>query len=263
MALTVGHGNIDVDVVGDLGISGDNVVDFVAIDLWPIYGPFIYAVSGADGSLLVKKPLGGGGEFGSFVRAVGAENPGRWHVIAVAACALGMVSKPIMVTAPLMVLLYDRAFIAASFRQALRDRGAVYVALAATWLVLFALLVVPNDSSTSTGFAAGLISPAGYLLTQCRVVVHYLTQAVWPTELCLDHDWPATTDLRQILLPGSLLVVLLGLSLWGYVRRNALGFAGLWVFVVLAPSSSIIPVADYAFDHRMYLPLAGVVTVAV
>ncbi|MBU0718404.1 MAG: tetratricopeptide repeat protein, partial [Planctomycetes bacterium] len=39
------------------------------------------------------------------------------------------------------------------------------------------------------------------------------------------------------------------------------GFLGAWFFVILAPTSSIIPIKDLAFEHRMYLPLAAVVIV--
>ena len=33
-------------------------------------------------------------------------------------------------------------------------------------------------------------------------------------------------------------------------------------FFILAPSSSIVPIADLAFEHRMYLPLAAVIVLA-
>ena len=59
-----------------------------------------------------------------------------WYAAAVAACALGMGSKEVMVSAPLLVLLYDRTFIAGSFREALRRRWGLYLALAATWPIL-------------------------------------------------------------------------------------------------------------------------------
>ena len=41
------------------------------------------------------------------------------------------------------------------------------------------------------------------------------------------------------------------------MRRPALGFLGAWFFLILAPTSSFIPIEDAAFEHRMYLPLAA------
>ena len=46
-----------------------------------------------------------------------------WYAAAVLACLLGMATKEVMVTAPLVVLLYDRTFLAGSFREAWRRRG--------------------------------------------------------------------------------------------------------------------------------------------
>jgi hypothetical protein len=44
-----------------------------------------------------------------------------------------MATKQVMVTAPVLVLLYDRAFVSGSFRAALANRRWYYVSLAVTW----------------------------------------------------------------------------------------------------------------------------------
>ena len=53
-------------------------------------------------------------------------SPGRrtslWYLAAVVFCFLGIATKEVMVTAPVMVFLYDRTFFASSFRQSLRQR---------------------------------------------------------------------------------------------------------------------------------------------
>ncbi len=73
-------------------------------------------------------------------------------VVAVVACALGMLSKEVMVTAPLAVVLYERAFRFPSFAAALRAHGRRYAALAATWAVMAAsLLLVPRHESIGAG----------------------------------------------------------------------------------------------------------------
>jgi hypothetical protein len=55
-----------------------------------------------------------------------------WYVGAVLCCGLGMGSKQVMVTAPLLALLYDRAFLALSWGTLCRRRWGLYLALAAT-----------------------------------------------------------------------------------------------------------------------------------
>ena len=62
---------------------------------------------------------------------------------------------------------------------------------------------------------------------------------------------------------GAVILLLLSLSLWATWRHPKLGFLGLSFFLILAPTSSIIPIKDLAFEHRMYLPLAIVIVVAV
>jgi hypothetical protein len=64
-----------------------------------------------------------------------------WRAAAIAACAAGMASKESMVTAPLMVLVYDRVFLYPSLGAAIRERRALYIGLAATWAVLAALML--------------------------------------------------------------------------------------------------------------------------
>jgi hypothetical protein len=62
-----------------------------------------------------------------------------WPILAVLSCGLGMASKESMVTAPLLVVAYDRVYRFDSLKQAFRARKRLYLGLAATWLVLAAL----------------------------------------------------------------------------------------------------------------------------
>lgn len=61
-----------------------------------------------------------------FIRGVESRWPGRWYALSVAACLLGMGSREVMVSAPLMVLFYDRTFVAGSFPEAWKRRWWLY-----------------------------------------------------------------------------------------------------------------------------------------
>jgi hypothetical protein len=87
-----------------------------------------------------------------FVRSTERGAALDWAPLAVASCVLGMASKEVMVTAPLMVLLYDRTFVAGSFRGAWRTRRTFYCFLGGTWLLLAALVA---NTGGSRGAAAG------------------------------------------------------------------------------------------------------------
>ena len=189
------------------------------------------------------------------------DRPVVWYAAAVLACLRGMATKEVMVTAPLVVVLHDRTFLAGSFPQAWRRRWGLYLGLAATWALL-AFLVL------STGLIGrqpelGAPDAFSYAYTQPGVILHYLRLSVWPRPLCLDYVWAVANGFWEI-FPGAVVVTLLGAAtLWGLLRRTAWGFLGAWFFLILAPTSSILPLAELAFEHRMYLPLAAVAVLAV
>ncbi len=193
-----------------------------------------------------------------------------WAVAAVAASALGMASKEVMLTSPVMVWLWHVVFERALWAPwADRARRWLYLALCATWLVL-AILIGPGTQAVtalkgaSDAAAAGATwTPWTYLLTQAGVIVHYLRLAVVPAPLVLDYyGWPPAATpldvLPQLLLVGGLIAA----TVVALSRRNALGFAGAWSFGILAPTSSLLPIpTEIAAEHRMYLPLVAVAAV--
>ena len=190
-------------------------------------------------------------------------NGGGWSVGAVAFCALGMGTKEVMVSAPLMVLLYDRVFMSASFRETLKRRWKLYLGLFATWVIL-ASLVATGARTLSTGFHLEGLTPLDYGMTQCRAIVHhYLQLSVWPHPLVFDYGRSFVQSFGEAAVPLTVLLVLLSAVVAGLRYRPPLGFVGAWFFVVLAPSSSLLPIADPIFEHRMYLPLAAVVVLVV
>jgi Flp pilus assembly protein TadD len=178
-----------------------------------------------------------------------------WLVASVIACGLGMGSKEVMVSAPLCVLLMDRALVAGSFEQALRGRSRFYGALAATWIILFALNIT-GPRSASAGFSIGL-SPWHYLLTQSQVIVHYLRLVIWPHPLLIAYYWPICRTIGQVWPQGLMVLVLFGLTCWALWRRPVIGWLGATCFMILAPTSSIVPIAtEIVAERRMYLVLA-------
>jgi tetratricopeptide (TPR) repeat protein len=198
--------------------------------------------------------------------AEGAKLAGVWFAAAVAACLAGMASKEVMVSAPLVVLLYDRTFVAGGFGPAWRRRWPVYVALTATWILLGFLVWQTGNRGGSAGFglkgdtADAQATPWIYLLTQCGAIVHYLWLCVWPHPLILDYGFSVVAGPADVWWQGLLLLGLFGATLWALVRRPGWGFLGFCFFAILAPSSSVVPVVTETLaEHRMYLPLAAVV----
>jgi tetratricopeptide (TPR) repeat protein len=196
-------------------------------------------------------------------RARESARPRRWEALAVASAALGMACKETMVVAPVLIVLYDRVFVFASFRDAFKARGPFYAAVAASWAVL-AWVMLSTPRTFHAGFSSTDPSPWHYLLNQSVVITKYLTLSVWPRSLVLFYGWALPTSVAAVwphLLFMTALVVLSGVALW---RRPALGFLGAWFFITLAPTSSIAPiVGEVGAERRMYLPLVAVVTLGI
>jgi len=187
-----------------------------------------------------------------------------WKIAAVASCLMGMACKGVMATAPVTVLLYDRSYLSSSWGEVMRRRKGLYAALAATWLAYPLLLAQATvEWKGSAGFGQTGVSPLVYGMTQPSVILHYLWLTLWPDPLCLDYGWPVVKGIGEALAPGIAIAGLLAAVVWAWRRKPAWGFPGVWFFLILVPTSSFIPIADVAFEHRMYLSLAAVVALGV
>jgi tetratricopeptide (TPR) repeat protein len=197
-----------------------------------------------------------------FIR--GTESPHRtiWFGLSVMACMLGMGAKEVMVVAPLLVLVYDYVFGALSLRVTVRNHAALYAGLAASWIVLAALQLT-TDLQRKSRLDISPTSCWDYFTVQCGVLIHYLRLAVWPGGLVLDYsDLPRTIPFSSLLPRALLLLSLLVASLWAIRQRRWWGFWGAWFFLLLAPSSSFLPLpTEPAAERRMYLPLLAVIAV--
>ncbi len=199
----------------------------------------------------------------AFARATETGGAKFWLPLAVLACFMGMASKEIMVSAPLVVFLYDRTFVAGTFREAWRRRRGFYLMLASSWLLLAALMLTSQHRGGTVGFGLG-VTAWDYLLTQCRALTLYLKLSFWPHPLVIDYGTDIVRTVSAVALPGLGLLLLLALTIVGVCRRPALGFLGVCFFAILAPSSSLVPLVSQPIaEHRMYLPLAAVVVLAV
>ncbi len=187
--------------------------------------------------------------------------PLAWYAGSVACCLLAVMTKEVAAVAPLLVLWYDRAFVASSWREIFRRRWAFYGGLAGTWPVLAAIIFSQAGKYPKAGLlVVENLSPLQYALSQPAVIAHYLRLCFWPTGLCLDYGWPVAERAAEILPPLLLIGALLALTVWAVFRWPAWGFLGGWFFLILAPTSSVFPIKNLAFEHRMYLPLAAVAT---
>ncbi len=76
------------------------------------------------------------------------------------------------------------------------------------------------------------------------------------------YGWPRAESLAAVWPDVLVLCALIVVTGLGLTRRHPLGFAGAWFFLILAPTSSVLPIpTEIAAEHRMYLPTIAVVAV--
>lgn len=210
--------------------------------------------------------------FYTYLRGTVADNSSRakaappraiWFTASVIACLLGIATKEVVVAAPLLVLLHDRAFVAGSFRAAWQTRRGFYLGLFGTWVPLAALVLGTGANRGGTsGFDVG-VTAVGYWLTQFEAITRYLALSFWPHRLVFEYGTFWTASVAEVVPYAAVVIPLVLATLWALWRRPALGFLGFWFFAILAPTSIIPGTIQMIVEHRMYLPLAAVLTFAV
>ena len=195
-----------------------------------------------------------------FVRSLDSKHSSFWMLCSVVACAFGMGCKEVMVTAPLIVLWYDRAFVSSSWREIIARRKGFYMLLASTWGVLvWSMLHYRLDYTSGSLFQVEGLTPWTYLLSQSTVLVHYIALSFWPNGQCVYPAWPIARSMLEVWPQFVVIGGMLLATIWAIFKQPRWGFLGGCFFLVLAPTSSLIPIQDIAFEHRMYLPLAALV----
>ncbi len=196
------------------------------------------------------------------------------YVLLLVSAILAMKTKEIAITLPIAVALYEVFF----FDGAWRRRVVFLAPVLATLLVIPATLLslqkpvgeVLSDVAEVTKVQAAT-SRLDYSRTELAVIATYLRLLVLPVGQNVDYDYPLHRSLLEPRVAASLLLILtmMAAALWLYGgsvagRTRTLDPAGrlvsfgvIWFFLALSVESSVIPIVDVIFEHRVYLPSAG------
>lgn len=196
--------------------------------------------------------------FYAFVRGLDSPRRVAWWAVSVLACWCGMAVKEVMVTAPVLVAIFDRVFVAGSWRSVWATRRTYFLALFSSWLLLgFLVAAEGGNRGASMGMGSG-ISPGVYWLTQVPALWRYLLLSLWPSGLSFDYGYGQVGigDLSGWLMKAGAVAGIL--VLWGYALRRhpRIGFLGTWFFLILVPTS-VVPGGQTISEHRLYLSLAA------
>jgi len=196
----------------------------------------------------------------SFWRWRSEDSNERWPYISVGMCFCGVMCKEGIATVPLMILLLDRTFFSGTFKNAIRSNAKYYIALASSWIVLAVFFI--HASGRGVGLDGG-VSPFKYAITEARVVLTYLKLVFYPFPLVFDYAYTVYRRNVEEVPYIIALVFLVALTLWLVWKRPVTGFFAAWFFILLAPTSSVIPIASQPMgENRVYLAALGPVVLA-
>lgn len=169
-------------------------------------------------------------------------------------------TKEHTLTLPALIVLTDLFW----HRGGLRRNGILYallaLACAAGGVVVWRVLLASNTA----GFGMADLSPTSYFLTQCRMIWIYVRMFFLPFGQNIDADIPISRGLfDQGAIFGLLALLAVTAAAWIYRKRWPLASFGVFVFLLLiAPTSSIIPIRDVLAERRVYLPFLGLILIA-
>jgi len=194
--------------------------------------------------------------FSSFLRF-------HFYWLALFFTALGLMSKPMLVTWPFVMLLLDYwplgRFKPRCAWPLVVEKIPFFVLVAATSIVTFVTQqrsgAVMTDGNLPLGARIG-----NALISYCC----YLEKMVWPTKLAVFYPHPGHWPLGQVLLAGAFLC---GTSMLLFIKRGRYPFllmGWLWFVGTLVPVIGLVQVGRQSMaDRYTYVPSIGVLILAI
>ncbi|GAB7025673.1 tetratricopeptide repeat protein [Geotalea toluenoxydans] len=199
-----------------------------------------------------------------------------WYVLALLSAVIAMNTKENAFTLPLAIILFELMF----FSGHMGRRLVRLIPFLLTMLIIPVRLAqlssmakpveadVLVDSINLVNFSG--VSSWHYLITQFGVIATYLRLLVLPIGQNFDYDYHLQTHFFSlgVMLPLFLLLLIMGTGVYLYCRSwgpdrpqtplyKLAAFGIFWFFLTLSVESSIVPIDDLIFEHRVYLPSVG------
>lgn len=199
----------------------------------------------------------------AFVRRPAREAGLRTVAIVLVLFAAACVTKEHAAALPALLLLTDYFWNPGFSFDGIRRNWKVYAPIAAgAVLAGFWIIRILRVSSTA-GFGMRNLTWSDYFFTQCRAIWVYLRLFLLPVGQNADHDFALSHGvLDHGALIGMLALVGVSLAAWLYRRQFPLASYGWLAFIILiAPTSSFIPIRDLLVERRLYLPFLGLLLI--
>ena len=191
------------------------------------------------------------GAFCLHLRATeaGGRQDWRWRAGSVLAFALGVMTKSVAITTPALLLAFTG--LRYGWRRALTP---------ATWwpyaAIAVAYLAIVGAHVTRAVASDAVRGPWEQLATQAKALPYYARLLAFPVGLNVHHQFFAGGAALVVALSVAAVISLLYVGLRRAPRDVTFGL--LWVAMILSPTI-VVPLHVLVNDHRLYLPMVGVV----
>lgn len=200
------------------------------------------------------------------------------YISALLAAICAMKAKEIAFTLPVVLVIIELFFLKGE--KIRRMLGLVPFVF--TMAIIPATVLKLSQSSFTVGSSAlergtnlvnfSKVTTHDYFITQLRVIVTYLRLLIFPIWQNLDYDYPLFQTLLDYRIVLSLMVILavVAMGIWAFrgslrevgklhIQMRLISFGIFWFFITLSVESSVIPIDDFIYEHRVYLPSAGMI----
>ncbi|MFQ5901654.1 MAG: tetratricopeptide repeat protein [Thermodesulfobacteriota bacterium] len=194
------------------------------------------------------------------------------YLLSLFSAILAMKTKEISFTLPFIIVLYEFTFFAMRNKQpadSTKKRLFYLLPFLITLLIIPLSRIEAAEGGDPLGGSAVPFSRWEYLFTEFRVMVRYIRLMFLPMDQNLDYNYPIYNSFfdPQVFLSFLFLVSIFGFAVYLLLRSRAtdnrygliVAFGLLWFFITLSIESSIIPLQNVIFEHRLYLPSVGVI----
>ena len=185
-----------------------------------------------------------------------------YYILSLILAVVAMFTKETAITLPLMILLYEYFFFNVGKKLVFSRWQYLSPFLLTLFIIPFTMLFTKSarfQEIQRVVQGPGGISPIHYLLTQFRVIITYIRLAFLPFHQNLDYDYPIYKSIFEwpVLISFLFLAGILFGAKQLFSKYRLVSFAILWFFLTILPESSLLPLQDVIFEHRLYLPLGG------
>ena len=202
----------------------------------------------------------------SRLLATSGDHNGRpYYIFSLIMAVAAMFTKENSITLPLMIVLHEFCFFDVGKEPVFSRMKWPYLTPFLLTLFIIPLTILLTKSGgflENQGFVTPsglLLSPWQYLLTQFRVIVTYIRLLFLPLNQNLDYNYPISKSIFEgpTLLSLLFIISILYSAKKLLLKYRLISFCIFWFFLSLSIESSLLPLQDVIFEHRLYLPLVG------